>query len=253
MYRTLAALGVPRSVYYAWKSRDDLQDRTAKPCRVYEVLLGLTDSGPVIFRSRNGALPASPESLHDAALASSAAPTIFPPHTIGDQHFVDGGLIANSPDALALTEAKAVLGWPLRTLHLLSVGTTAIETGLPYQPHTARWGILRWGWKLTLLDQLMAAQAKLSRQSARTSLGSRFCAGRCDSRRGPGLYHGARPSLVDSDSYAPRAGRRRLAAISRPRGRGSGVFEAASALNHRKITASVRVHSPGWRCFAGAP
>jgi patatin-like phospholipase/acyl hydrolase len=136
--------------------------------------VGLTDSGPVIFRSRNGALPASIESLHDAALASSAAPTYFPPHTIGEQHYVDGGLIANSPDALALIEATAVLGWPLRTLHLLSVGTTAIETGLPYQPHTARWGILRWGWKLRLLEQLMAAQAKLSRQSARTSLGSRF-------------------------------------------------------------------------------
>jgi transposase InsO family protein len=38
VYRTLSALGVPRSVYYAWKSRVDLQDRTAKPCRVYEVL-----------------------------------------------------------------------------------------------------------------------------------------------------------------------------------------------------------------------
>ena len=38
VYRTLAALGVPRSVYYAWKRREDLQDRTAKPCRVYEVL-----------------------------------------------------------------------------------------------------------------------------------------------------------------------------------------------------------------------
>jgi transposase InsO family protein len=38
VYRTLAALGVPRSVYYAWKSRQSLQDRTARPCRVYEVL-----------------------------------------------------------------------------------------------------------------------------------------------------------------------------------------------------------------------
>jgi hypothetical protein len=38
VYRTLAALGLPRSVYYAWKSRESLQDRTAKPCRVYEVL-----------------------------------------------------------------------------------------------------------------------------------------------------------------------------------------------------------------------
>jgi transposase InsO family protein len=38
VYRTLAALGVPRSVYYAWRSRASLQDRAGKPCRVYEVL-----------------------------------------------------------------------------------------------------------------------------------------------------------------------------------------------------------------------
>ena len=38
VYRTLAALGVPRSVYYAWKGRESLQDRTGKPCRMYEVL-----------------------------------------------------------------------------------------------------------------------------------------------------------------------------------------------------------------------
>ena len=37
-YRTLAALGVPRSVYYAWKTRESLEDRAAKPCRVYELL-----------------------------------------------------------------------------------------------------------------------------------------------------------------------------------------------------------------------
>jgi hypothetical protein len=38
VYRTLAALGVPRSVYYAWKGRDSLVDRVGTPCRVYEVL-----------------------------------------------------------------------------------------------------------------------------------------------------------------------------------------------------------------------
>lgn len=36
--RTLAALGLPRSVYYAWKARDCLEDRAGTPCRVYEVL-----------------------------------------------------------------------------------------------------------------------------------------------------------------------------------------------------------------------
>jgi putative transposase len=38
VYRTLAALGVPRSVFYAWKKRESLEDRVGKPCRVYEVL-----------------------------------------------------------------------------------------------------------------------------------------------------------------------------------------------------------------------
>src|SRR6266852_4560557 len=31
VYRTLAALSVPRSVYYAWKKRDNLEDRAGKP------------------------------------------------------------------------------------------------------------------------------------------------------------------------------------------------------------------------------
>jgi hypothetical protein len=29
---------VPHGDYYAWKSREDLQDRAARPCRLYEVL-----------------------------------------------------------------------------------------------------------------------------------------------------------------------------------------------------------------------
>ena len=37
-YRTLAALGVPSSVYYAWGRRACLADRPSTPCRVYEVL-----------------------------------------------------------------------------------------------------------------------------------------------------------------------------------------------------------------------
>lgn len=38
VYRTLAALGIPRSVYYAWKGRESLVDRIGTPCRVYELL-----------------------------------------------------------------------------------------------------------------------------------------------------------------------------------------------------------------------
>lgn len=38
LVRALATLGVPRSVYYAWKVRECLEDRVGKLCRVYEVL-----------------------------------------------------------------------------------------------------------------------------------------------------------------------------------------------------------------------
>lgn len=38
MYRTLAALGIPRSVYYAWKGRESLVDRIGTPWRAYELL-----------------------------------------------------------------------------------------------------------------------------------------------------------------------------------------------------------------------
>jgi transposase InsO family protein len=37
-HRTLGALGVPRSVYYAWRARTNLHDRAGTPCRAYEVL-----------------------------------------------------------------------------------------------------------------------------------------------------------------------------------------------------------------------
>jgi putative transposase len=37
-HRTLAVLGVPRSVYYGWRRRECPADRPGIPCRVYEVL-----------------------------------------------------------------------------------------------------------------------------------------------------------------------------------------------------------------------
>ena len=37
-HRALAALGVPRSVYYGWLRRESLEDRAGAPCRVYEAL-----------------------------------------------------------------------------------------------------------------------------------------------------------------------------------------------------------------------
>ena len=38
VHRTLKVLGVPRSVYYAWRKRENLCDRSGVPTRAYELL-----------------------------------------------------------------------------------------------------------------------------------------------------------------------------------------------------------------------
>jgi patatin-like phospholipase/acyl hydrolase len=61
----------------------------------------------------------------DAILASTAAPTYFNPHNIkiGDnvQTFIDGGMVANNPEAIGLNEAKKY--FPNSRYVVLSLGT----------------------------------------------------------------------------------------------------------------------------------
>jgi len=79
----------------------------------------------------------------DAALATSAAPTYFPAHEINDRGtFIDGGLWANCPAMVGLTEAVAYLGYNLDEVRLLSVSTTSV----PYHLSRAKrvGGILFW-------------------------------------------------------------------------------------------------------------
>ena len=59
----------------------------------------------------------------DAAMATSAASTIFPPHvTKQGASLIDGGIWANNPAAIAAVEAIAVLKWPAESLSMLSLG-----------------------------------------------------------------------------------------------------------------------------------
>lgn len=59
----------------------------------------------------------------DAALATAAAPTYFHHHVTQDSvGLSDGGTWANNPTALAVVEAITMLGWPRKSLHVLSLG-----------------------------------------------------------------------------------------------------------------------------------
>jgi uncharacterized protein len=61
----------------------------------------------------------------DAALATAAAPTYLPQHTMqNDIGLIDGGVWANNPSGLAAVEAAAVLKWDMSTTKILSLGCT---------------------------------------------------------------------------------------------------------------------------------
>jgi patatin-like phospholipase/acyl hydrolase len=127
------------------------------------LVISAVDEGtgiPRIFRSSQAADGKGDQvSTLDVALATSAAPTYFPPHRIGDRVYVDGGLIANAPDLVVLTEAMRLFGCSLDECHLLSIGTArapragAVE-GAP--------GKIGWVARHALIDLIMSAQESLA-------------------------------------------------------------------------------------------
>lgn len=63
--------------------------------------------------------------LVDVLLATTAAPTYFPPHRTPLGTYIDGGIGANNPSLLALAEAvSSRCRWPREDIYLLSLGCT---------------------------------------------------------------------------------------------------------------------------------
>lgn len=69
--------------------------------------------------------------LVDAALASAAAPTFFPPVVPAGyaRGYIDGGLWANDPLPVAVAHANRALGIPTAAIEALSVGTGRVPRG----------------------------------------------------------------------------------------------------------------------------
>jgi len=86
--------------------------------------------------------------IAEAALATSAAPTYFPSHGLGDRALVDGGVFAANPSVAAIAEALGRQSdEPARLapddLFLVSIGTGEFETGFS-QRQVSKWGKLGW-------------------------------------------------------------------------------------------------------------
>ncbi len=67
----------------------------------------------------------------DVAMATSAAPLFFPMAKVQNSNYVDGGIVANSPDLCAVHEAVYFCGQKIDNVHVLSIGTTSSEFSLP--------------------------------------------------------------------------------------------------------------------------
>ena len=65
------------------------------------------------------------EKMVDVALATSAAPTYLPAHDLRGLRLVDGGLWANNPSLVAISEAVHEFKIDLADIRVLSLGTTS--------------------------------------------------------------------------------------------------------------------------------
>ena len=107
------------------------------------------------------------------AMATSAAPTIFPLAEINNSLYADGGLYANSPEMVGLHEAQHFMNAPKDSIHLLSVGTTETSVALPISAGVDL-GWLGWGTDLRLLNIIAASQEQCSTYMLGHTLGDRF-------------------------------------------------------------------------------
>ena len=101
--------------------------------------------------------------LSDAILASCAAPTYFDPSTVGQYLLADGGLWANNPSIIAVTEAISKFDKDIREIQVLSIGTGRVR-----EMYTKRksWGFLTgWGNK-KLISCLLNVQSQASSNMA---------------------------------------------------------------------------------------
>ena len=116
----------------------------------------------VLFQSAGlvGPQNAHAVTLLDVCLATSAAPTYFPAHTVrrdgrAADVMVDGGIAANAPELAAVSAACAKWSMPLSDIEVLSIGTASPSAGA-MADSVPRGGVLSWaseGVKLVLNAQ----------------------------------------------------------------------------------------------------
>ncbi|MER2536662.1 MAG: CBASS cGAMP-activated phospholipase [Rhizobiaceae bacterium] len=137
--------------------------------------VNLTKGGPKIFKTGHHPKLVLDWKLKvaDVALATSAAPTYFPLHQIGDDLYADGGLFANSPDLIAVHEAERFLGIKQEDISVLSIGTTTTAFAFSSQAGKAL-GSFGWLKRERLPKVMIGSQQALANDMMKHMLSDRY-------------------------------------------------------------------------------
>lgn len=126
--------------------------------------VNLANNHPVVLKTphNQGKTLNDNISLVDACLATSAAPIFFPAARIknwagtsSDRLFVDGGLWANNPVIIALTEALTLA--PNKNIVILSIGTASTPGGNLNDKQNL--SALDWGFGSTVVESAIDSQS----------------------------------------------------------------------------------------------
>lgn len=156
------------------------EDVAMKPLSEFEPALAIaavnySTGETCIFRSKGLAgTAASGVAIEEAILASAAAPTYFPTRKVGAAEFVDGGLVANAPDMIALMDARKFLNARIEEVYQLSIGTAGRRQGAAFHDKGRAPGSIAWVARRGLVQTIMAAQEHLAMEQASDLLQSRL-------------------------------------------------------------------------------
>ncbi|WP_225228592.1 CBASS cGAMP-activated phospholipase [Bacillus sp. PS06] len=147
-----AKIGLFKSVYSDEYLRSYLQDAfghiTLKDIRKPLLIpaVNVTKGRPYIHRSNYGHHLSKDMDvkLWDAVLSSCSAPVYFPPNNIDNKYLsIDGGLWANNPSMVCITEALSHFNKELSDIQIMSVGTGLQNIDFTIDDNKY-WGVKKW-------------------------------------------------------------------------------------------------------------
>jgi len=132
-----------------------------------------TSQAPFVMTNLDPEAPGAALTMREALIATAAAPGYFPALDLETRSLIDGGLIANAPDLVAISEAIRSGRADLADIKIMSIGTAAPDPGVT-PGELGRRGLARWLVVGELVRLTLEAQEGLTVAQAQAILKDRL-------------------------------------------------------------------------------